>query len=663
MKIKRLKMTDFGPYQNKIIEISDGINLIVQAGSDSEGTVRDFIEAMFFGPSDHITWRYLDGKEKADGEMTLVTDDGRTILVKRNLLSGRVDVFNENGDDITYQYRTPTGAVQLLTPDTTLGAAAPLNSEELGGLQDELSRLMDSPELIMLSRKQDALSKEIENKGAQNARIRENQQKIEQLEAKRKEIEEKIEQNRQGRELELSTLKKNNEEIREELEKLETENEDRSEERSSRSRLLERNEKGATERISEITARLNSLYEEQDRFSERLEILRMHFTLNKDELIADEKKLNYALEREGSMTSGERTRLMQVLAMKNWVVWVLLILGLAIDVITVVNPGSYLNYAASVILIFIGTFLALLSIFFIYLRTSHRTDEDIDSGFEPISAVEAVLQKYRKDSVDDFEDFYEKAMKLFGQMSDLESDLQDIDAEIEDARSELDRYSSDRAAFRDDLKDEMESGQVEEDYLKRRERIDYLEGMFDHNEKRIAELETNEDLRNPIVVTAPDGTQLRADAFENYIRARIRRLQMQNRQITDESSDADLKTLQKEYDQTCARIDQIETKIEDLRLKIEAASSGRLEEDLTFDEKITLFGVGLPKNLRAGADVPLILDDPFVNYAPEEKAQMIHLFREMAKDRQTLLFTQSGQLKKIFDTMKWPYNGILVTDR
>lgn len=662
MKIKRLKMTDFGPYQNKIIEISDGINLIIQAGTDSEGTVRDFIESMFFGPSDQIYWRYLDGKEKADGEMLLVTDDGRTIKVERNLLNGRVDVFNENGDDITYQYRTPNGEVQLLAPDSTLSVAAPLNSEELGGLQEELNQLMDSPELIMLSRKQDALSKEIENKGAQNARIRENQQKIEQLEAKRREIEEKIEQNRQGRELELDTLKKNNEEIREELEKLETENEDRSEERSSRSRLLERNEKGATERISEITAKLNSLYEEQDRFSERLEILKMHFTLNKDELVADEKKLNYALERESSMTSGERTRMMQVLAMKNWVVWVLLILGLAIDVVTIINPGSLLNYAATVILIFIGTFLALLAIFFIYLRTSHSGEDDVDSGFEPISAVEAVLQKYRKESVDDFEDFYDKAMKLFGQMSDLESDLQDIDAEIEDARSELDRYSSDRAAFRDDLQDEMQSGQVEEDYLKRRERIDYLEGMFDHNEKRIAELETNEDLKNPIVVTTPDGTQLRADAFENYIRARIKKLQLQNRQITDESTDTDLKTLQKEYDQTCRKIDQIETKIEDLRMKIEAASGGHLEEDLTFDEKITLFGVGLPKNLRAGADVPLILDDPFGDYAPEEKAQMIHLFREMAKDRQTLLFTQSGQLKKIFDTMKWPYNGILVTD-
>ena len=92
MKINRLKMTGYGQQKNKIIEVSDNLNIVLGSSPRAEQTVRDFIEAMFFGMTPEKRDVYRPESGSYEGEMLLETEDGRSrqatwILVCKLVLS------------------------------------------------------------------------------------------------------------------------------------------------------------------------------------------------------------------------------------------------------------------------------------------------------------------------------------------------------------------------------------------------------------------------------------------------------------------------------------------------------------------------------------------------------------------------------------------------
>ncbi|MGI6108732.1 MAG: ATP-binding protein [Eubacteriaceae bacterium] len=662
MKINRLKLTSFGQQKNRIIEISDNLNMIFGTTPHAEETVRDFIEAMFFGMDPDKREHYTPDGKNCEGEMLLETDDGRNIRLIRNFTTGHTEVLNELGDDITWQYRDRNGRFMLFgQDDTTLYQPPSSVKTEISDLENELNKLTNSSALAALYSRRDSLQQVLDTDNHNGDLINQNNEQISQLTDKLNDVRDQVQAAADAARYEVDTLKTNNEQIDEELNKLyESTDLHKDEEASSRSKLLERNERGAAERITAITKQLNDLYEEQDVYSERLEMLTSRFHLNRDELISDNEKLHYAENQEKGNGTEPSAVAEKLAGVQSWVYWVLIVLGIVLDAAALINYGSYLPKAAVFILAFIGSFVILGSIAMLIAVHNGRLKMPMEPDFEPITAVEAVLQKYRKDSAEAFDDFYEKAMKVFGQIDDLEADLQDIATEIDEARKELDRYTTDRNTYREDLNEEIGNTDSSDKYLQQREQIEKLEEMRDANEKRIQNIEESEDSTNPVVFTSGDGRELRADASSAMLEQRIRKLHHANKELRLNANMDNREKNVETYNDVCRRILNAEHRIDSLKTQLEQRREEQIKVDITEDVLLQNLGMGMQKLLAAGKKVPYILDDPFVNLKADEKATMITLFRELTSDSQTLLFTGTNQIKKIYDAMEWPYSGIPV---
>lgn len=656
MKLKRLTMTAFGPYQNKVIEISDELNILYSPESAKTEKVRDFIEAMLFTPSKEEREQFLTPLGKAAGEMLIETDEGEVIRLVRDFNKEIVHAYDRDGEEVSEKYLDEGGNFALIAQDTTRAPENRIFIPSEDDLKAQLDEMMESPTLMRLYARKEEIQKSIESLGSKDSTIQENLDRIDKLTEKEKQLKEKVDQIHDAAQREIRTLMGNNEEITKELEKLEAQ-QNEEQDVSKRTKVLESNEKGANERISAITKQLNDLYAEQDKFAERSVILKSHFKLDRDELISDYEKLHYALDREEKMNSGDDTLLKRVLELSPILLYAMLIIGVGLDIFCIINPGQILNTPVTYLLTFCGSLAALLGGFFVYLQMKYKGYTEEERSFEPISAVEAVLQKYRKESVNDFEDFYDKSLKYFNQIADLDSDLEDIAAEIEEAKQELDRYTKDRDAYRDDLTEELKDTGSADEVFERREQVSRLEKMFQQNLKRIDSIENDENINNPVVIKTKDGKAMRAKEFEHYLRERIYKLKQQNKEIQKKNADEEVKKLEEELATVTADIEENEGEIEALNDRIEAVKEGKLEDKLTLAEKLSLFGVGLEDSVLEGKDVPFILDDPFTEYKPVDKARMIYLFRDMIGDEQTILVSNSVQLKKIFDSMDWKYKG------
>lgn len=117
MNIKTLNLIAFGKFQNKTIEISDGLNLVFGANEAGKTTIQHFIEGMFFGffkpyrkkrsfNDDYYRYkpRYSD---RYFGSMIIEDDNGDEIRIERDFLKTRdgVRIYNNvTGEDITSAY-------------------------------------------------------------------------------------------------------------------------------------------------------------------------------------------------------------------------------------------------------------------------------------------------------------------------------------------------------------------------------------------------------------------------------------------------------------------------------------------------------------------------------------------------------------------------------
>ncbi len=91
MKIKKIKIISYGKFKDKEIEFKDGVNIIYGKNESGKSTVMSFIKGMLYGfsgrgtsPSVNERKKYTpwDGSRVA-GEITILTDDGRELLISR----------------------------------------------------------------------------------------------------------------------------------------------------------------------------------------------------------------------------------------------------------------------------------------------------------------------------------------------------------------------------------------------------------------------------------------------------------------------------------------------------------------------------------------------------------------------------------------------------
>lgn len=113
MKIKSLKINGFGKLENKEIEFSDGINIIVGKNESGKSTLLKFITSMFYGTSRNKNGkpipdfeRYKPWKtEEYSGKINYELDNGEQYEIYREFKKKSPTIYNENKDDITKTYQ------------------------------------------------------------------------------------------------------------------------------------------------------------------------------------------------------------------------------------------------------------------------------------------------------------------------------------------------------------------------------------------------------------------------------------------------------------------------------------------------------------------------------------------------------------------------------
>ncbi|KNY29810.1 ATP-binding protein [Pseudobacteroides cellulosolvens] len=111
MKIKRLELTAFGKFNNHVVDLDDGINLIYGENEAGKTTLQNFIKYMLYGikGSKQIKGGGADNPKKYkpwkeagfSGSMEYILDNGQQIRVNRNFEDNSARVFDSFFNDIT----------------------------------------------------------------------------------------------------------------------------------------------------------------------------------------------------------------------------------------------------------------------------------------------------------------------------------------------------------------------------------------------------------------------------------------------------------------------------------------------------------------------------------------------------------------------------------
>ena len=113
MKIENLKINGFGKLENKEIEFSEGINVIIGKNEAGKSTLLKFITSMFYGTSRNKNGKIIPDFEKYkpwntddySGRISYKLDNGEKYEVYREFKKKAPTIYNENKDDISKKYQ------------------------------------------------------------------------------------------------------------------------------------------------------------------------------------------------------------------------------------------------------------------------------------------------------------------------------------------------------------------------------------------------------------------------------------------------------------------------------------------------------------------------------------------------------------------------------
>lgn len=111
MELKKLQINGFGNNENKVIELTDGINLLYGKNESGKSTIANFIKSVFYGVNrnkagnefsefeKYKPWKDIDFSGKVEYEL-----DGKLYTVFRDFNRNNCKVYDENGNDITSEF-------------------------------------------------------------------------------------------------------------------------------------------------------------------------------------------------------------------------------------------------------------------------------------------------------------------------------------------------------------------------------------------------------------------------------------------------------------------------------------------------------------------------------------------------------------------------------
>jgi len=112
LKIKSLKINNFGKIENKQIELNNNINLIYGKNESGKSTLLKFIFSIFYGASKNKNGKEISDYEKYkpwnegeySGKLTYILDEGQKVEVYRDFSKKNPKIYDENMNDISKNY-------------------------------------------------------------------------------------------------------------------------------------------------------------------------------------------------------------------------------------------------------------------------------------------------------------------------------------------------------------------------------------------------------------------------------------------------------------------------------------------------------------------------------------------------------------------------------
>lgn len=652
MKIIRLGLISFGRFQNKIIDFSEGINLIFGTDSAADETVRAFIQAMLFGADDKLLAQYSPKSGAFTGTMRL-DDQGREITVERDFHTGIASVKDESGRNITTDYTDSRGVLHLMPLDDTIYYDTPRvrtqtskDTQSLSKLKDKRRKLKTGFNYQRALKTRKKLVAGLADQSSVAQEIEDNKRQITMLEAEIDKITEANHQADAREQQEMAELTENAKRLKAADEAIGVQI---AELRAPQVRVqvLEQSAAGMQQRADTLTDNIQTLSAQKEDYAHRIAELKNHFKLDRNTLRADKEKYEYA----AGVRSSKKDFVQTLLALPIWADIVMAAAGALLAAVAVYNPESMFSQNMIFLLSFVGVFFAATGIFF-FAAGGKPVPQPVSPV--PLSAAEAVLQKYHQPSGESFLELCTKAEGVFDKLDDMKEKLADTEAELARAQSQYDQCTNDlagvSAGFEEIAVETQQNPQIE---ALKQQRADIAE----------------QNLQNEAAMAAQrDKKAMRGSVWS--IREEIEGLKETNSKLSVRL--AGFARFADEFDRLQNEIDRYESVIIGLDQQIETEQARLKQEteqaiahfaepgDTDYTEKMLVqYGFGLRKLHLCGAKAPLITLNPFET-AGSSDAVMVEKFAGFVKGKQTLVFSSTGGEGKLFKNNQVPYNGILV---
>ena len=145
MKIEKIQINGFGKLENKNIELSDGINIIIGKNESGKSTLLKFINSMLYGISKNKRGKNISDLEKYrpwnlenySGKIKYKLDNKNEYEIFRNFKNKELKIYNNYGDDITPLFNVEKNKeIPFFYEQTKIDEDLFLNSTEI--IQNEI---------------------------------------------------------------------------------------------------------------------------------------------------------------------------------------------------------------------------------------------------------------------------------------------------------------------------------------------------------------------------------------------------------------------------------------------------------------------------------------------------------------------------------------------
>ena len=122
MKIEKIQINGFGKLENKEIELTDGINIILGRNESGKSTLLKFINSMLYGISKNKRGKIISDQEKYkpwnteqySGKIKYKLDDKKEYEIYRDFKNRELKIFNNFGDDLTPLFNVTNLLIDIL---------------------------------------------------------------------------------------------------------------------------------------------------------------------------------------------------------------------------------------------------------------------------------------------------------------------------------------------------------------------------------------------------------------------------------------------------------------------------------------------------------------------------------------------------------------------